>query len=321
MITIKNMRVFPGHPVLPASVRGGVYAMGSFDGMHPGHQAVIELARQEAKRRGALLGIIVLEPLPREHFQPENIPLRITTREQRRHLASELGVDVLVELSFDEYLSKLSDREFCRDVIARDIGASCLAVGFDFNFGKGRVGNLNSLRAFGAEDGFDVVVADRVTEENGDKASSTHIRDKIRQGHMEEAATLLGRVWEIEAEVEGGEKRGRTIGFPTANMKLGPLIHPRHGVYATRIQTPDGIWRDSVANFGRTPTTGLRAPVFETHIFDFDGDLYGQILRVQLIKFLRDELHFDSLQDLIDQMHRDSAEAKEILARIPAPVA
>ena len=319
MIIIKNMRVFPGHPVLPASVRGGVYAMGSFDGMHPGHQAVIELARQEAKRRGALLGIIVLEPLPREHFQPENIPLRITTREQRRQLASDLGVDVLVELSFDEYLSKLSDREFCKDVIARDVGASCLAVGFDFNFGKGRVGNLKTLRAFGEEFGFDVVVADRVTEENGDKASSTHIRDKIRQGHMDEAATLLGRIWEIEAEVEGGEKRGRTIGFPTANMKLGPLIHPRHGVYATRIQTPDGVWRDSVANFGRTPTTGLRAPVFETHIFDFDGDLYGQVLRVQLIHFLRDELKFDSLQELIDQMHRDSAEAKAILAKIPAP--
>jgi riboflavin kinase/FMN adenylyltransferase len=320
MIIIKNMRVFPGHPVLPANVRGGVYAMGSFDGMHPGHQAVIELARQEAKRRGALLGIIVLEPLPREHFQPENIPLRITTREQRRHLASDLGVDVLVELSFDEYLSKLSDREFCMDVIARDIGASCLAVGFDFNFGKGRVGNLKTLRAFGEEFGFDVVVADRVTEENGDKASSTHIRDKIRQGRVDEAATLLGRIWEIEAEVEGGEKRGRTIGFPTANMKLGPLIHPRHGVYATRIQTPDGIWRDSVANFGRTPTTGLRAPVFETHIFAFDGDLYGQVLRVQLIHFLRDELKFDSLQELIDQMHKDSAEAKAILAQIPPPL-
>jgi len=321
MITIKNMRVFPGHPVLPADAHGGVYAMGSFDGMHPGHLAVIELARQEAKRRGAPLGIIVLEPLPREHFQPETIPLRITTREQRRHLASDLGVNILVELSFDEYLAKRSDLEFCRDVIARDIGAKCLAVGFDFNFGKGRVGNLSSLRAFGAEYGFDVVVADRVTEESGEKASSTHIRDAIREGRMCDAAILLGRPWEIEAEVEGGEKRGREIGFPTANMKLGPLIHPRHGVYATRIQTPDGVWRDSVASFGRTPTTGLRAPVFETHIFDFDGDLYGQVLRVQLIEFLREELKFDSLQDLIDQMHRDSARAREILARTPRPKA
>lgn len=314
MIQLGHTRIFTGKPVLPVDLRGAVFAMGSFDGMHPGHRAVIEQARAEAQRRGAPLGIIVLEPLPREYFQPTAEPLRLTTRNQRRALLADLKVDLLIELTFDDALAQQTEEEFCRNVVGGDLGAQCIIVGADFSFGRGRTGTVETLRDLGAKVGFDLSVTAPVRDDSGEKTSSSYIRDAIRQGDMRLAARFLGRPWEIEAIVASGEKRGRTIGYPTANMYLGKLIHPRFGVYAVRCAAEDGVWRDGVANFGRTPTTGLRDALLEVHIFDFQGDLYGQTLRTQMIEFLRPEEKFDSLDALIAQMDRDSAEARAILA-------
>lgn len=308
------MRIFETRPFLPADARGAVLAMGNFDGMHPGHRSVIEQARTEATRRSVPLGIIVLEPLPRQYFQRDVEPFRLTTRQQRRRLAAEMGVDLLIELTFDDVLAQQSDRDFCRDWVARDLGASCLVVGFDFNFGKGRAGNVESLRALGEEFGFDLRVTDQVADPNGDKASSSHIRDALKAGDVKLAAQLLGRPWEIEGVIENGEKRGRTLGFPTANVHLGELIHPKHGIYAVMAAAEDGVWRPGVANFGRTPTTGLRDPLLEVHFFDFDADLYGQTLRTQLIDYIRAEEKFDSLDDLVAAMNRDAQNARSILS-------
>ncbi|MET0545320.1 MAG: riboflavin kinase, partial [Caulobacterales bacterium] len=209
-----------------------------------------------------------------------------------------------------------SDREFCQDWVSRRLGATALAVGFDFSFGKGRAGTIDSLRALGVEFAFELLVMPEIEDVKGEKVSSSHIREALKAGDVKLAAAMLGRPWEIEAIVEGGEQRGRTIGYPTANMHLGPLLHPRHGIYAVRCAAEDGIWRDGVANFGRTPTTGLRDPLLEVHIFDFKGDLYGQTMRTQMIEFLRPEEKFDSLEALVAQMDRDSENARAILNQL-----
>ncbi|MET0547496.1 MAG: bifunctional riboflavin kinase/FMN adenylyltransferase, partial [Caulobacterales bacterium] len=174
MIKLGDTHIFTGEFVLPAVQRGAVFAMGNFDGMHPGHQGVLDLARAEAKRRGALLGMIVLEPLPRQFFKPDAEPFRLTTREQRRRLAAGLGVDLLIELTFDAQLAQQSDRDFCQEWVARQLGAGALAVGFDFSFGKGRAGTTDSLRALGAEFGFELLVTPEIEDVKGEKVSSSH---------------------------------------------------------------------------------------------------------------------------------------------------
>jgi riboflavin kinase / FMN adenylyltransferase len=308
-------RVFDGQPTLPADARGAVFAMGNFDGVHPGHRGVIERARAEAIRLNAPLGVIVFEPLPYQFFHKDTEPFRLTTPAQRRRLLADLGVDILVERTFNQDLAALSAREFCENVLTHELGARCLTVGYDFNFGRARTGNTESLRSFGEEFGFDVVITAEVTDRTGQKASSSRIRAALKDGDVALAAQLLGRPWEIEGVVEHGEKRGRTIGYPTANLRLGSLIHPRFGVYAVSSAGDDGVWRPGVANFGRTPTTGERDPLLEVHLFDFDGDLYGQNLRTRMLGFLRDEAKFDSLDAMVAQISKDAEAARAILSR------
>ena len=301
------MAVFADYRHVPDAARGLAVALGNFDGIHAGHRAVIEAA----KASGYGLGIATFEPPPRALFRPEDPPFRIFMPEQRNAALLALGAEAVFELPFNTDMAGMTDEAFARDVIAEGLGAKHVAVGFDFRFGRGRMGDAARLASLGRAMGFGVTIVEKV-EGLGDKASSTAMRQALLAGEPEKAAALLGAPWTVTAIVEHGEKRGREIGFPTANMTLpAGLIHPRHGIYAVRAKIEgEDVWRDGVANFGRTPTTGLRDPLLEAMLFDWDGDLYGKKLEVGLIAFLRPEAKFDSLDEMIVQMHKDVAEAR-----------
>lgn len=304
---------------VPAEARGASVALGNFDGVHAGHRAVIDLAQVAADARGANLGVLIFEPPPRRFFAPDSPPFRIMRPEHRRDALKAIGVKVIFELPFNAEMAGMSPREFVEDVLVNGLGIAHLSVGFDFQFGKGRTGTTTTLKELSAEFGFTLSVTDPVTE-HGDKISSTAIRNALQDGEPETATRYLGNYWIADGEVEHGEKRGRTIGFPTANITLGNLIHPKFGIYAvwTRVEGQNE-WLPGVANFGRTPTTGERDPLLEVFLFDFEGDLYGKHLDVAFVAFIRPEEKFDSLDALIEQMHDDKARAKSILSKASAP--
>lgn len=305
------MAIFADYRDIPPSARGLAVALGNFDGIHAGHRAVIDAARATGQK----LGIATFEPPPRALFRPEDPPFRIYSPERRNAELLSLGADAVFELPFNTDMAGMTDEAFARDVIANGLGAAHVAVGFDFRFGRGRMGDAARLASLGRALGFGVSVVEKI-EKLGDKASSTAMRQALRAGEPEKAADLLGKPWVVDGLVEHGEKNGRKLGFPTANMTLGHgILHPRHGVYAVRARLAgEETWRDSIANFGRTPTTGLRDPLLETMILDWDGDLYGQRLEVAFIAFLRPELKFDQIDDMVTQMHKDVTEARSVLA-------
>lgn len=295
-------------------LKGAAIALGNFDGLHAGHRAVIESARATAQRLGAPLGVATFEPAPRRHFQPDAPPFRLMTPRQRGLALDALGVEQLHLLRFDAAMAAMTDREFCERVVVGEVGARSVSVGFDFRFGKNRMGDTDSLKRIGAELGFGVEVVAEVKAE-GEKVSSSRIREAIERGDMGAARQGLGAWWTTDAIVEHGEKRGRQLGFPTANMRLGEIVHPAHGIYAVWARMADeGQWRPGVANFGRTPTTGLRDPLLEVMVFDVTGDFYGRRMDVAFVKMQRAEARFDSLEALVAQMHRDVAEARGVLA-------
>lgn len=304
------MTVIAHYKHVPDSARGFSVALGNFDGVHAGHRAVIE----GAVAAGGKLGVATFEPPPRQFFRPDDPPFRIYRPARRNARLAELGAEAVFELPFNADMAAMTDEAFARDVLKDGIGASHVTVGFDFRFGRGRMGDAGRLASLGRALGFGVTVIEKI-EALGTKASSTAIREALIAGEPEKAAEILGHDWVVDGVVEHGEKRGRTIGFPTANLHLGDLIHPRHGVYAVRARLAgDSDWRDGVANFGRTPTTGIRDPLLETFIFDFDGDIYGQQLEVALVRYLRPELKFDSLDEMVVQMDKDVVAAKHHLA-------
>lgn len=298
---------------------GAAIALGNFDGLHAGHRAVIDDARRVAKSIGAPLGVATFEPAPRRFFQPDAPPFRLMTPLRRQMVLDAIGVEELHLLRFDAVMAAMTDREFCERVVIGEVGARAVSVGFDFRFGKGRMGDAESLTRIGRELGFDVSVVAEV-KEGGAKVSSSRIREALERGDMEAAAAGLGGPWIVDAIVEHGEKRGRTLGFPTANMNLGELVHPAHGICAVwaRVEGED-TWRAGVANFGRTPTTGLRDALLEVVIFDWSGDLYGKRLHTAFVKYLRPEAKFDGLDALVKQMHGDAAEARRVLAGTSPP--
>ena len=309
------MAIFADYRGLPASARGASVALGNFDGLHAGHRAVMDAARKAGQGN---LSVATFEPPPRAYFRPNDPPFRILRPERRNNLILAEGADTVFELPFNGEMAAMTDEAFVRQVLVEGLGVSNVAVGFDFRFGRGRMGNVARLSSLGRALGFGVSVVEEVLE-FGAKASSTAIRQALMAGEPEVAAEILGDWWIADGIVESGEKNGRTFGFPTANIHLNDLIHPRHGVYAVRTRV-DGEqdWRDGVANFGRTPTTGLRDPLLETFIFDFDQDLYGKWLEVQLVSYLRPELKFDSVDDMITQMHKDAAESRVRLKAAPS---
>jgi riboflavin kinase/FMN adenylyltransferase len=305
------MAVYAEYRGLPEAARGASIALGNFDGLHAGHCAVMDAARNAGHGK---FSVATFEPPPRAYFRPGDPPFRILRPERRNALILKAGADTVFELPFNGEMAAMTDEQFVRKVLVDGLGVSHISVGFDFRFGRGRMGHAQRLASLGRALGFGVTIVEEVIG-HGAKASSTAIRQALMAGEPEVAAQLLGSPWIADGIIEPGEQNGRTFGFPTANISLGDLIHPRMGVYAVRLRIEgEDQWRDGVANFGRTPTTGLRDPLLETFIFDFDREIYGQRAEVQLIAYQRPELKFDSLDAMIAQMHKDAARAKEILA-------
>ncbi len=305
------MQVHPDYRSVPQNAWGTSLALGNFDGLHAGHRAVIDAARMA--RSDCPLGVLMFEPPPRRYFQPDSPPFRIMHSQRKRTVLAGLGVRHAFEIPFDSNIAQMSPETFVRDVLVTGIGITHLSVGFDFQFGKGRAGTTETLRALGKQFGFGVTIVERV-DSGREKISSSAIRAALQAGNVALAADLLGEYWQVEGEIVHGEARGRTIGFATANLTLGDVIEPAHGVYAVRAR-PVGQddWIDGVANFGRTPTTGLRDPLLEVHLIDWQGDLYGQRLEVQFIERIREERRFDGLEALTTQIARDTLKAREIL--------
>jgi riboflavin kinase / FMN adenylyltransferase len=300
--------------------KGAAIALGNFDGLHAGHRAVIESAREAATRLSAKLGVATFEPPPRRHFQPDAPPFRLMTARRREIALQAIGVDEVHLLRFDAAMAAMTDREFCQRVIVEEVGASSVSVGFDFRFGKGRMGDADSLKRIGTELGFEVKIVAEV-KDGGAKVSSSRIREAIERGDVVEAGGALGGYWIVDAIVEHGEKRGTGLGFPTANMQLGEIVHPAHGVYAVWAREDgEATWRPGVANFGRTPTTGERDALLEVMVFDFAGDLYGRRLHAAFVKFLRPEAKFFGLEELKTAMKGDVEQARAVLAGARPPL-
>ena len=308
------MRIHRDTTYLDPADRGATVAIGNFDGVHLGHQAVL---RQAALVTGAPLGVVTFEPHPREILIPDAPPFRLMNAEARSHRLAKLGVIHLYELPFNAALMALSPEDFARDILGERLGLAHVTVGQDFRFGKNRAGTADDLKAFGDRFGFGVTIAELV-ETAGLEVSSTRIREALAKGQPRDAAMMLGHQHRIEGVVERGDQRGRDLGYPTANMSITGLHPPKFGVYAVRIDVLTGENEgryDGVASLGVRPMFGENIPNLETHVFDFRGDLYGSQMSVALVEYLRPEEKFDSLEALIVQMDADSAGAREILGR------
>ncbi len=310
------MRILRDFRATAPADRGAAAAIGNFDGVHLGHLTVIDRARAEADRLGVPLGVMTFEPHPRSYFAPNTPPFRLMNATARAHRLEKLGVECLFELPFDERLAALTPEAFAREVISEGLGLSHVVIGADFRFGKGRAGDAETLRALGETYGFGVTVAPLVSLDAGE-VSSTAIRQAITEGRPRDAADMLGHWHRLEGVVSHGEKRGRELGYPTANMSIDGLHPPRFGVYAVKVDVLDGPHAgsyDGAASIGIRPMFGENHPNCETFLFDFSGDLYGAEISVALVEYLRGEEKFDGLPALIAQMDADCARARKVLA-------
>lgn len=310
------MRIIRDYNFVDAADRGASIAIGNFDGVHKGHQAVMQTARDATTN--APLGILTFEPHPRAYFAPHAPHFRLMGPEARASRLEKLGVDLLYELPFNAQLAALSPEAFAQTILHDSLGIRHCVVGSDFCFGKGRAGTASDLEAFGAQMGFGVTIASLVAADTN-TISSTAIRTALSEGRPGDAAQMLGHWHRVEGPVIGGEQRGRTLGYPTANMALDGLHLPAYGVYAVLVDILDGPHVGSyhgVASLGVRPMFGENKPNLETFIFDFSGDLYGATLSVGLVSYLRGEEKFDSLDALITQMDADSAQSRNILAAL-----
>lgn len=298
---------------LEPEARGAAVALGNFDGVHRGHRQVIAEAAKAAARLKAPLGVVSFEPHPRVYFQRDSEPFRLMTVEQQSRALDALGVDLFYVLPFDAEMAGLSDEAFADQVLHQGLGARHVAAGFDISFGAGRTGDPDTLKQYGDRFGFGVSIAGPVADPDGEKCSSTAIRAALREGRPERAAALLGRPFAIEGVVVHGDKLGRTIGFPTANMALGDYVRPAFGIYAVRTRLADGREIPGVAYIGRRPTVEGDDERFEVNLLDFDEDIYGQTLETDIIAFLRGDEKFDGLPAMIAQMDRDKDAARRIL--------
>ena len=296
--------------------RGAVIALGNFDGVHRGHRAVITAAMDMAKTRGTPALAMTFEPHPRDFFSRGTPQFRLTDEVDKLRLLAGAGLDGAVVMTFDQARAATSAQDFIHHDLIERLGISGIAVGYDFHFGKGRSGSPTLLKAEAPKLGIDVHVEPHFDVE-GHAVSSTAIREALSAGRIDDASAMLGYPWFVTGEVVHGEKRGRDLGFPTANMRLDANCALRHGIYAVRIQGKDGQRRDGVASFGRRPTFDNGAPLLETFLFDFKGDLYGAVLDVAFIAYIRDEAKFDGVEALIRQMDDDAAKARAALAAAP----
>ena len=309
------MLVIQGAAHMPREARGAVIAIGNFDGVHRGHQALLKAAVEEARKRQTKSGAMVFEPHPREHFQPNEPHFHLTPLNEKLRLLRAMGLDLTVVLPFDAALAGLSAEAFIERVLVAGLGVSHVVIGYDFFFGKGRAGTPETMKAAGAEMGFGVTVVAPVAEA-GEVFSSSAVRLKLAQGDVRGAAHDLGHWWRVAGPVVGGAKRGTGLGFPTANVPMPKGTALGHGIYAVRAHVGREN-HDAAAYLGTRPTFDDGKPVLEVFLFDFDGDLYGQEIGVEFIDFIRPDRRFDGIEALKEQMARDVAKARSILATAP----
>lgn len=307
------MRIFQDWRGLPPEARGATVALGNFDGVHLGHAAVLRAAH--GARPDAPLAVLTFEPHPREVFRPDDPPFRLTLSAERADALATLGVSLLYELPFTPEFSLMPAETFIAEVLHHGLGAKHLVCGPDFAFGHRKSGNTRLLGEHAEQLGMGLTLVPPVTDAEG-PLSSSRIRRDLRDGYPERAARELGRPWAIRGEVAHGDQRGRTIGFPTANIALGRHLEPARGVYAVSVKLPDGATQGGAANIGRRPTVNAGPESrLEVNIFDFDGDLYGADLTVALRAYIRAEQKFPGLDALKAQIAADVAEAHRILDR------
>jgi riboflavin kinase/FMN adenylyltransferase len=315
---MRVIRNSPGHidptkkPVGPS-----VVAIGNFDGVHRGHLALIDRCRAKAAA-GESIVVVTFEPLPQAFFRPEFAPGRLTTVYQKLSCLKDAGVDLVWLMRFGKALASLSAKDFVEQALVSDLGGKCIVIGEDFRFGRGREGNAGLLREFGKQMGFTVETVGAV-ECRGQRISSSGIREKLALGDFSAAAECLGRLFTMEGRVVRGAELGRKLGYPTANLKIRAQPSPLRGVFAVFARQAGGHWLPAVSNLGCRPAVGGQEPLLEVHFFDFDKDLYGQRLEVQFVAKLRDELDFESMDELVDQMKRDEEQARTCLAQATMP--
>lgn len=297
----------------PDHLRGAVIALGNFDGFHLGHQAVVGEAVRQARAQGRPAIVATFDPHPVRHFQPDAPPFRLTTLDQREELFAAAGADAMLVFAFDGTLAATTAEDFVRGLLVDRLGAAGVVTGEDFTFGKGRGGNVRVLAELGAESGLTARAVGPVVE-SGEVVSSSRIRAALQAGDCATATRLLTRPFAIRGVVQHGDKLGRTIGFPTANLPLGSYLRPRYGIYAVTGRMPDGRVVQGAANIGIRPTFDPPKELLEPYFFDWSGDLYGQEIEVAFHHFLRPEAKFDSLDALVEQMNRDCDEARRLLA-------
>ncbi len=306
-----------GNKQLPAHLRGGVVAIGNFDGVHRGHQAVLGRALEEAGKRGVPALGLTFEPHPRKFFRPQ-VPLFVLTPPaMKARLLEELGFSAVVEQAFTAQFAAQSAEDFVAEILQENLGISHAVTGFNFHFGKDRQGGPAYLMNAGERHDFGVTLVDAFRDEGAQVISSSRIRELLAAGDVSQAAGLLGYRFTVQSEVIGGQQLGRTLGFPTANMCLPEDVELREGIYAVRFRRADGSLHDGVASFGRRPTVNVNgAPLLETFVFDFSGDLYGEVCDVSFFAYLRGEEKFDGLDALVAQMKRDEQEARAVLSGV-----
>lgn len=308
-MTIKRLSA---HDVMPDALRGAIVALGNFDGFHLGHQAVAgeAIAQARAARKPAI--IATFDPHPVRFFAPEAPWFRLTTLDQRQRLFEAAGADAMLVFDFDAALAATTAEDFIVELLVKRLGLTGVVTGEDFTFGKGRGGNIEVLRELGADHGLHATAMGPVMDDEG-VISSSRIRDALRAGDCATATRLLTRPFAVEGVVQHGDKNGRLLGFPTANVDMAHYLRPRYGIYAVKGRLPDGRVLDGAANLGIRPSFDPPKELLEPHFFDFADDLYGQTIEVEFHAFIRPEAKFDSMDALMAQMHADCDQARAIL--------
>jgi riboflavin kinase/FMN adenylyltransferase len=299
----------------PPGLDGAVVAIGNFDGLHRGHAGVIVRALGLAKRLGRPCVLLTFEPHPADFFAGKRVIFRLTPRDAKEAILDRMGLDGMIVLTFDAPLAGLSAEDFVREALVRRLAVGGVVAGYDFHFGAKRAGTPEFLKEAGARHGFAVEIVDKITYDASgslDAVSSTAIREALESGDVRRARELLGHPFLIEGEVVGGAKRGRELGFPTANIVPDPSCRLKHGIYAVTMNV-EGVTYGGVASFGRRPTFDDGPALLEIYLFDFDGDLYGKMAEVAFVDFIRGEEKFDSAEALVEQMNKDAARARDVL--------
>ena len=297
---------------MPAALRGGIIALGNFDGFHRGHQAVVGAALAWAKAEGRPGIVATFDPHPVRYFVPHAPPFRLTSLDQRQDLFAAAGADAMLVFHFDGALAQTTAEAFVGDLLSQQLGAGGVVTGEDFTFGRGRAGNVNVLAQLAAQAGMTARAVGPVAD-HGEAVSSSRIRDALRAGDCTAASELMTRPFAVRGPVQHGAKLGRQIGYPTANLELGSYLRPAYGIYAVTVRLPDGAVLPGAANLGIRPTFDPPVELLETYLFDYAGDLYGQEIEVALHHYLRPEAKFASLDELTAQMALDCGRARELL--------